>query len=122
MKNDMKNVIYNPAPFSTSGLMKLASEAKPSIELDELDSYDFFHVGFSGGKDSLALVLFMLNFLNIPREKIILEHHCIDGDPENPTPFMDWPCTKAYVRAAAKELGLKLLWSWREGGFEGEMI
>lgn len=59
--------------------------------------YDRFVVAFSGGKDSVALVLHLIE-LGIPRDKIELHHHDIDG--HGPT-FMDWDITPAYCRAFA---------------------
>jgi len=35
---------------------------------------------------------------------------------------MDWPCTHAYCRAFASEFRVPLYFSWREGGFEREML
>lgn len=83
----------------------------------DLDSYDRFAVAFSGGKDSLALVLRLLD-LGVPRHKIELHHHDVDGHGER---FMDWPITPAYCRAVAAHLGLPLYFSWKVGGFLGEM-
>lgn len=83
-----------------------------------LMSYDYIVVAFSGGKDSLASVLFLLE-LGIPAEKIELHHHLVDG--EGPY-FMDWPITSAYCQAVADLLGMKLIYSYREGGFYREMM
>ena len=49
-----------------------------SFELASLQSYDHFVVGFSGGKDSLAAVLHLLE-LGVPKERIELAHHLVDG-------------------------------------------
>jgi len=35
---------------------------------------------------------------------------------------MDWPVTPDYCRAVANELGLPLRFSWKQGGFKGEML
>jgi 3'-phosphoadenosine 5'-phosphosulfate sulfotransferase (PAPS reductase)/FAD synthetase len=71
----------------------------------------------SGGKDSLACLLDLLD-RGVPREKIHLHHHLVDGR-EGGT-LMDWECTEGYVEALAKAFGLKLTYSWREGGIERE--
>ena len=47
-----------------------------------LEEYDKIIVLFSGGKDSLACVLHLLE-LGVPREKIELWHHDIDGGEPN---------------------------------------
>jgi len=101
--------------------MKKKKEIKPdTTETLPLGEYDFVLVMFSGGKDSLALALHALE-LGVPKEKIILCHHNIDGAPGSKQ-FMDWKVTESYVRSIAKALGLRLLFSWREGGFKWELL
>ncbi len=85
--------------------------------LPDLGAYRRFVVAFSGGKDSLAALLHLLN-LGAPAHAIELHHHDVDG--QGPT-FMDWPCTPGYVHAIAKHLGIALYVSWREGGFAREL-
>lgn len=87
-------------------------------QLRPLAEYDKIIVLFSGGKDSLACVLDLLE-RGVPKEKIELWHHDIDGG--HPTRRMDWPVTQAYVRAVAEYLGLALRVSWRVSGFWGEV-
>lgn len=79
---------------------------------------DRYMVGFSGGKDSIACVLHLLE-CGVPPSKIELWHHLIDPHDR---PFMDWPCTTAYCRAFADALGTPLYFSGKDGGFEGEML
>ncbi len=84
------------------------------------DFADYKHVlvMFSGGKDSIASVVKLLED-GCPKDKIELWHHDIDGGAEGS--FMDWPVTPAYCRAFAKALGVPIYFSHREGGFEREM-
>jgi len=94
---------------------------KGPVRIDDLDplSYDRYVVFFSGGKDSLACVLHLLD-IGVSPEKIELHHHLVDGN-EGST-LMDWPCTEAYCEAVAKHLGTSYAKSWKVGGFEAEML
>jgi 3'-phosphoadenosine 5'-phosphosulfate sulfotransferase (PAPS reductase)/FAD synthetase len=88
--------------------------------IPDLALYDRVVVAFSGGKDSLACVLRLLD-LGVPRDRMELWHHDVDGGPDAPR-FMDWPCTADYCRKVATALGITLLFNWRDGGFLGEML
>lgn len=90
-----------------------------TVELLGLDEYDLFIVSFSGGKDSLAIVLDLLE-RGVPKSKIQLWHQRIDGDTVDR--LMDWNVTEAYCAAVAQHLGLRILFQWKDGGFEGEML
>lgn len=92
--------------------------AAPIAPGPDLASYDKVLVGFSGGKDSIAAVLSLMEN-GVPASKIELHHHDIDGDGRT---FMDWPVTRAYVKAFAKAIGVPVYFSYREGGFEKEML
>lgn len=87
-------------------------------ELLPLEEYDQIVVLFSGGKDSTACFLRLLD-LGVPKDKIELWHHDIDGG--HPTRQMDWPCTREYVEAFARAFGVKLRISYRKNGFFGEL-
>ncbi len=84
------------------------------------NSYDRIIVAFSGGKDSTACLLHLLEE-GADRERIELWHHLIDGEPGS-TPFMDWPETEGYCIQFAEHFGVPLYFSWREGGFKREML
>jgi hypothetical protein len=64
----------------------------------DLTQYDKIIVAFSGGKDSTACFLHLVD-QGVPTEKIELWHHDIDG--RGPL-FMDWESTPSYCRAFAK--------------------
>ena len=84
----------------------------------DLASYDAIIVAFSGGKDSLACLLHLLD-RGVPRDRIELWHHDVDG--REGSTLMDWPVTRDYCRKVASALGVRLYFSWRVGGFEREM-
>lgn len=83
--------------------------------------YDKIIVSFSGGKDSIACLLFLLNN-NVPKEKIEIWHQCVDGYGSTAKDFMDWPGTLSYVEAFANHFGISLNYQWREWGFYGELM
>ena len=87
-------------------------------ELLPLEDYDQIIVLISGGKDSIACYLRLLE-LGVPKEKIEFWHHDIDGG--HPTRRMDWKVTKSYVEAFAKAEGVTLRVSYRKNGFFGEL-
>lgn len=92
------------------------AEETPAPEMAiEPDNYDHVIVAFSGGKDSVACVLHLLEQGVRPE----LWHHDVDGGTENG--LFDWPVTRAYCNAFAEHFGLPIYHSWRDGGIEGEM-
>lgn len=85
--------------------------------IDPILTYDKYIVAFSGGKDSTACFLHLLE-IGVPVEKIELWHHDIDG--RGPV-FMDWESTPAYCQAFADTFNVPLYFSWKQGGFKTEM-
>jgi 3'-phosphoadenosine 5'-phosphosulfate sulfotransferase (PAPS reductase)/FAD synthetase len=85
-----------------------------------LDQYDQIIVSYSGGKDSLAVLLMAME-IGAAKDRIELWHQHVDGEPGG-RGLMDWPCTEGYVKATAKALNLPLRFQWKDGGFEGEML
>lgn len=84
-----------------------------------LKDYDRVVLFFSGGKDSVGCFLHLLD-LGVPRDKIELHHHLVDG--REGSPLMDWPITEDYCRKFAQAFGVPIFFSWKEGGFEREML
>ncbi|QIL41002.1 phosphoadenosine phosphosulfate reductase family protein [Pedobacter sp. HDW13] len=84
-------------------------------------NYDKYIVYFSGGKDCTAAFLRLLE-MGIPKDKIELWHHNIDGEIGKDPKFMDWPVTPAYCQAFADAFGVKIYFSWKQGGFMREML
>lgn len=89
-------------------------------DLLPISDYERIIVSFSGGKDSLAALLHVLDH-GVERSRVELWHQRIDGAPGD-RPFMDWPVTDAYCRAVAKALDLRIKFQWREGGFHRELF
>lgn len=87
-------------------------------ELLPLEDYDLITVLLSGGKDSIACYYKLLE-LGVPKNRIELWHHDIDGG--HPCRHMDWRCTQAYVKAFSEAEGVPLRISWRVNGFFGEL-
>lgn len=82
-------------------------------------SYDQIVVAFSGGKDSLACLLDLVE-RGVDMTKVELWHHDVDG--REGSNLMDWPVTRAYCQAVADAFSLPIYYSWKVGGFEGEML
>lgn len=104
-----------PALFADPGTLVVE---EPQAEPNLLD-YDRFIVFFSGGKDSIALFLWLLQ-QGVPVEKIELHHHLVDG--REGSTLMDWPITTDYCKRFALAFGVRISFSWKEGGFEREML
>ncbi|MEN8168096.1 MAG: phosphoadenosine phosphosulfate reductase family protein [Pseudomonadota bacterium] len=85
----------------------------------DLDDYTRVLCCYSGGKDSLACALYLME-LGVPREKIELWHHLVDG--REGSTLMDWPITEDYAIKVAAHLGLVSRMSWKNGGIEREML
>jgi len=99
---------------------RVKNETRPNTaDLLDLNEYDLFIVSFSGGKDSLAMVLDLLE-RGVDKAKIQLWHQRIDGETDER--LMDWNVTEAYCETVARHLGIRLLYQWKDQGFEGEML
>ena len=83
-----------------------------------LHSYDKYIVSFSGGKDSTACFLYLLDN-GIPLDKIELWHQDIDGREDT---FFDWEVTPDYCRRFAEAFGVQIYYQWKEGGFRRELM
>ncbi len=97
-------------------ILNLTVAPAPGIDLA---SYDKIVVYFSGGKDSLTCLLYLLE-QGVPTSKIELWHHEIDG--REGSKLMDWNCTPDYCRKVAEAFGIPIYFSWKVGGFEREML
>lgn len=97
-------------------LLQKETSPEPSISIKD---YDYYIVAFSGGKDSMACYLHLLD-IGIDKRKIELWHHLVDG--KEGSILMDWPVTEDYCRKIAQAFNQPIYFSWKEGGFEREML
>ena len=88
----------------------------PSIDLS---FYDRVILCMSGGKDSIAALLHLIE-LGFDTNKIELWHHDVDG--REGSTLMDWAFMADYNRKLAAAFGIPIYFSRLEGGFEGEML
>lgn len=86
----------------------------------DLSSYTKILVMCSMGKDSIACFLRLLE-LGVPKSRIELWHHLVDGSPDERT-FMDWMFMDSYFEQFAKAYGVEYYRSYLNGGFKGEML
>lgn len=86
---------------------------------DQLNSYDHIIVAFSGGKDSTACLLSLID-AGVDLSKVELWHHDIDGKETGR--LMDWAVTPDYCRKFAAAFNVPLYFSWKVGGFSREML
>jgi 3'-phosphoadenosine 5'-phosphosulfate sulfotransferase (PAPS reductase)/FAD synthetase len=85
----------------------------------DLSIYDHIIVSMSGGKDSIAALLEILD-MGADKSKIELWHNAVDG--RGGKPFMDWMFMDDYNIKIAEHFGIPLYFSWLEHGFKGEML
>lgn len=93
-------------------IIRTQSELEQEVQNLLADEECIILVAFSGGKDSIALVLRLLD-LGVNKNRIHLHHHDVDGQGEK---LFDWACTESYCKAFAAAFGLKLFFSFRKGG------
>ena len=117
MTNQTHFLPFAESLLSTRTPARVTSVA--SAEGIDPKSYDHVIVAFSGGKDSLACLLHLLE-VGVSKDRIELWHHDVDG--REGSRLMDWPVTRAYCRAIARAFNLPIYFSWRQGGFEREML
>jgi 3'-phosphoadenosine 5'-phosphosulfate sulfotransferase (PAPS reductase)/FAD synthetase len=102
----------------------LTAAPEERVGPSDLDTYDWIVVAFSGGKDSVACLLHLLEE-GVDPARIELWHHLVDGregSPSGERGLMDWDVTEDYCRRVARHFGCRIYYTWKEGGFEGEML
>jgi len=87
----------------------------------DLHNYDYYLVSMSGGKDSTAVLLWLLG-RGVDVSKIELWHQLVDGGREHTLPLMVWPFEEDYVNRLGEHFGIRVLHQYKQGGFEREML
>lgn len=93
-------------------------ELAPSFKPD-FSNFDVVACQVSGGRDSVAMVLHILE-MGCPPEKLLLMHQLVDGKEEEYT--FDWSCMTRYVQLFAQRFNLRLEFQWRRGGILREVL
>ena len=111
---------FKPFELPVINALVVSRAMEPEVRLtkEQLNSYERVIVAMSGGKDSVASLLDMLE-QGLDISKVEFIHHRVDGWDGD---LMDWPCTNSYVENLAAALKVPLYFTWRIGGFEGEML
>lgn len=99
---------------------KLLLQSKAHKHPINLQDYDSVIVAFSGGKDSVACVLHLLE-CGVDPSRIEIHHHNVDGEHSDGDGLMDWPVTRSYCQEFAKAFGMAYSESYRLGGIEREL-
>jgi 3'-phosphoadenosine 5'-phosphosulfate sulfotransferase (PAPS reductase)/FAD synthetase len=105
-----------PGLEKSSTMSEKAYYSAPSVDIDD---YDQIVLCMSGGKDSIACLLKLID-MGIDLSMVELWHHDVDG--QEGSTLMDWPFMADYNRQLAAAFGLPIYFSWLDGGFEGEML
>ena len=115
--DDMKVI---PTVLNTAVGEVLETEGKlfSAPEID-LSIYDLVIVSMSGGKDSIASLLSLID-MGVDMSKVELWHNLVDGNEGGL--FMDWKFMDSYNQKLAQAFKVPLYNSWLEHGFEGEML
>lgn len=116
--NDDLNVIPNVLNSSIGQVVETGDRIFSAPEID-LSFYDLIVVSMSGGKDSIASLLHLID-MGVDMSKVELWHNLVDGNEGGL--FMDWQFQDSYNNQLAKAFKLPLYNSWLKYGFQGEML
>ncbi len=109
-----------PGLLTSTGAGDISERVFSNVDMVDLDAYDKVVAFLSGGKDSVSMILKLID-AGIDLSKVEAWHHSVDGR-ESDGNFMDWPCVEDYCVKLCEALGIPVYFSWLKGGFKGEML
>lgn len=126
LAHQFDDAVIIPAMGQQLTLMGFEQEAAPTVAgtyFDapsiELGVYDHIVVLHSGGKDSHASLLTLIE-QGVDMRRVEVWHHPVDGRTEDG--LMDWVFTDSYMEKLCAAYNVPLYFSWLQGGIEGEML
>ena len=109
-----------PALSSIAGITTpLSGQTYRNAPDIDISCYDVIIICLSGGKDSIACLLHLID-IGVDLSRVELWHHDVDG--REGSTLMDWPFMADYNRKIASAFQIPLMFSWLQGGMEGEML
>jgi 3'-phosphoadenosine 5'-phosphosulfate sulfotransferase (PAPS reductase)/FAD synthetase len=111
-----------PRPYKPGKIGQIKS-GDPDVR-----QFDKIIVHFSGGKDSVAALLYMIEIVRAcgrdPSRVIECWHASVDGSPfaKGRRHVFDWPITEEYCISLCNHLKIPLLFLWREQGIASGMF
>ena len=109
-----------PALSSIAGITTpLSGQTYRNAPDIDISCYDVIIICLSGGKDSIACLLHLID-IGVDLSRVELWHHDVDG--REGSTLMDWPFMADYNRKIASTFQIPLMFSWLQGGMEGEML
>lgn len=109
-----------PGLITSTGAGDISDRVFSNVEMVDLQAYDRIILALSGGKDSIAALLKLID-AGVDLGKVEAWHHAVDGRDGNGH-FMDWPCVEDYCVKLCEAFGIPVYFSWLRGGFKGEML
>lgn len=117
-QHDDLKVIPSVIKAAVGEVMETEGKLFSAPEID-LGIYDLVIISMSGGKDSIASLLRLIE-MGLDMSKVEFWHNLVDGNEGGL--FMDWKFMDSYNQKLAQAFNVPLYNSWLEYGFEGEML
>ena len=102
-----------PALSSIAGITTpLSGQTYRNAPDIDISCYDVIIICLSGGKDSIACLLHLID-IGVDLSRVELWHHDVDG--REGSTLMDWPFMADYNRKIASTFQIPLMFSWLQG-------